>query len=135
MHFITIGNHQIISISLVFFCMFNIYAEDIIVLRTGDIIKANVLEIGQTEIKYKKITNLSGPTYSILKTNIHSINYENGEKDIFDSQINYSEHQSNQSRFIEPVATTDNQELIDYYNSSIMKHKKSLQQTINLLIM
>ena len=34
-------------------------------------------------IKYKKYTNLEGPTYSIDKTDIFLIRYANGEKDIF----------------------------------------------------
>lgn len=56
---------------------------DEIVLRNGDIISVKVEEVGVNEIKYKKCTNLSGPTYSVLKDNVFLIKYANGDKDVF----------------------------------------------------
>ena len=41
---------------------------DQIITRTGDVISAKILEIGTTEIKYKKCDNLDGPTISIAKS-------------------------------------------------------------------
>ena len=62
-------------------------AQDLILTKTSDIIKAKVTEISSTEIKYKKFDNENGPTYSILKSEIKSITYQNGEKEEF-STIN-----------------------------------------------
>ncbi|MBI2279397.1 MAG: DUF308 domain-containing protein [Bacteroidetes bacterium] len=56
---------------------------DEIVLRNGDILSVKVEEVGVNEIKYKKCTNLSGPTYSVLKDNVFLIKYANGDKDVF----------------------------------------------------
>lgn len=72
-----------------------INAHDLIVLKSGDIISANVLEISQNEIKYKKSSNLTGPTYTIDKFTVFSIQYENGEKDLFDDV----ESRNSQSNF------------------------------------
>ena len=46
-------------------------------------ILSKVVEIGATEVKYKKFSNLNGPTYTIAKAEILVINYENGEKESF----------------------------------------------------
>jgi len=58
-------------------------AQDIITKTNGDEIKAKVTEVGVSEIKYKKFENVSGPTYTIAKSDIFMIKYENGEKDMF----------------------------------------------------
>lgn len=67
-------------------CIFiysNILAQDNIILKTGEEVKSKVLEITTTEIKYKKFDNQDGPAYTILKSDVFLIKYENGSKDIF----------------------------------------------------
>ena len=63
-------------------------AQDVIVMRDGTSILSKVLEITSTEVKYKKYSNLDGPTFSVLKTEVLVINYENGEKESFEAQEN-----------------------------------------------
>ena len=58
-------------------------AQDVIVKNDGTTITSKVLEITGTEIKYKKYSNLKGPTYTINKTDVNYINYENGERENF----------------------------------------------------
>lgn len=60
-------------------------AQDVIVKRDGGTILAKVLKVTQTEVEYKKSSNNNGPTYSIPVQEIMAINYENGEKDTFES--------------------------------------------------
>lgn len=62
-------------------------AQDTIVLRNNTIIKAKVIEIGTTEIKYKKIDNPDGPTYNIKKSEVQAIKYANGTSDAFTMDI------------------------------------------------
>jgi hypothetical protein len=62
-------------------------AQDTIVLRNNTVIKAKVIEIGTTEIKYKKIENLDGPTYNIRKSEVQMVKYENGTSDVFTIDI------------------------------------------------
>lgn len=59
------------------------FAEDVIYLTNGDDIKSLVSEVTSTEVKYKKVSNVDGPTYTINKSDILMIIYANGEKDIF----------------------------------------------------
>ncbi|MBX9890761.1 MAG: hypothetical protein K2Y12_00425 [Chitinophagaceae bacterium] len=58
-------------------------AQDIISLRSGETINGKVAEVGTTEIRYYKSSNINGPVYVVTKTDISQIVYENGSKDIF----------------------------------------------------
>jgi hypothetical protein len=61
-------------------------AQDIIIKKNGDDIKAKVLEITQTEIKYKRFDNLEGPTIIIPIKGILMITYQNGTKETFEDR-------------------------------------------------
>ncbi len=68
-------------------CSVGISAQDIIVMKDGSIIASKVIEVGQNEIKYKKYNNQDGPLYTISKTSVQSINYQNGAKDTFSAPV------------------------------------------------
>ena len=70
-------------LALFLLCSVTLFAQDIIVQNNGNTILSKVVEIGATEVKYKKFSNLNGPTYTIAKAEILVINYENGEKESF----------------------------------------------------
>ena|SRR5258706_131157 len=59
------------------------FSQDIITMKTGEDILAKISEIGPTEIKYKKFDNLDGPLYTLLKSEILMIRYENGTNNVF----------------------------------------------------
>lgn len=59
------------------------FSQDVITKKSGEEIKAKVLEVGQIEIKYKTFNNLDEPIFTISKSDILMIRYENGTKDIF----------------------------------------------------
>lgn len=94
-------------------------AEDILVLHSGDIIRAIVLEISQHEIKFKRTSNPDGPTYTQAKANILSIQYENGEVDKFESE-------NKQTGNIRQIANNKNTELIKSINTASIEHDKSI---------
>ena len=60
--------------------------QDIIVKKNGDEINAKVEQVLDKEIMYRKFENLTGPIYSIAKADVFMIKYENGSKDVFESQ-------------------------------------------------
>ena len=70
------------------------FADDVIALRSGDIINAVVNEVTSTEIRYKKSSNPNGPLYSIEKEKVLSIKYSNGEVEKFDSTPSNKEQSS-----------------------------------------
>jgi hypothetical protein len=77
---------------LLFFTLIysKINAQDVITKRNGEDVYSKVLEITQTEIKYKKFENENGPTYTILIKDVLKIHYENGTNDIFNEWIETS---------------------------------------------
>ncbi|MCC5929096.1 MAG: outer membrane beta-barrel protein [Cyclobacteriaceae bacterium] len=60
-------------------------SQDVIILKDGRIIHAKVLEVDLTVIKYKKASYLEGPLYSILRSEVYAIAYDNHSSDYFDS--------------------------------------------------
>jgi len=58
-------------------------AQDMITKKTGEDIQAKISEITPTQIKYYRFDNLNGPIYTIDKSEVLMIRYENGTKDIF----------------------------------------------------
>ena len=62
-------------------------AQDVIVKNDQSTVMSKVLEVTSTEIKYKKWNNQDGPTYSISKSEVLSINYENGEVEKFSGNV------------------------------------------------
>ena len=59
------------------------FSQDVITQKTGEDIQAKILEVNQTEIKYKRFDNQTGPTFTVLKSVVLMIRYDNGTKDIF----------------------------------------------------
>ncbi len=59
------------------------FAQDTLYTVSGQKIAAKVIEINQTEIKYKKATNIEGPTYVVDKTDVALIEYKNGTKELY----------------------------------------------------
>jgi hypothetical protein len=66
-------------------------AQDVILKKDGNEIKAIVKEVGEETIKYNKFDNPSGPVYSIKKSEIFMITYKNGSKDVFKSEESSTE--------------------------------------------
>ena len=61
-------------------------AEDIITLRTGEDIAAKILEVSTTEIKYKRMDNVDGPTFVVPVSEVLIVRYENGSNQVFEHQ-------------------------------------------------
>jgi hypothetical protein len=79
----------------------SITAQDLIILRDGNIIEARVLEISQTDIRYKRFEHLEGPTIVIPTSNVRSIRYENGTSEIITVAVRRNNDTAlNQDQFI-----------------------------------
>jgi hypothetical protein len=72
---------------LLMMCLFSmkVLAQDIIVKNNKSEIRAKVLELSDTDIKYKKFENLEGPAYSIKKAEVFMIIYKNGQRETITS--------------------------------------------------
>ncbi len=54
--------------------------------KNGDEIKSKVIEVGTSEVKYRKFESPTGPIYVIKKLDIFMIKYEDGTKDVFSNE-------------------------------------------------
>jgi len=58
-------------------------AQDVIVTRQAARIDAKILEVSETEVKYKKTSNPDGPVFVLSTDSIATIAYYNGEVQVF----------------------------------------------------
>lgn len=92
-------------------------AQDVIVKKDGTTILSKVLEVNPADIKYKKFSNQNGPTYTIMKAEVMSINYESGDKDVFtDSQPAPQQEPANGGFGVNPNLEADNLKLVQQFN-------------------
>lgn len=63
-------------------------SQDLIVLQNAEDIEAKIKTVGINELTYLKWDNLDGPIYTILKSDIFYIKYQNGYKEIFNKSAN-----------------------------------------------
>jgi hypothetical protein len=61
-------------------------AQDVIYKNDKKEIKSKIIEVLDSEIKYKKFEFLDGPTYSMPKAEIYMIIYKNGLKETFENK-------------------------------------------------
>jgi hypothetical protein len=79
--------------------------KDIITLKSGEDIQALVQEVGDVDVKYKRFDNPNGPNYTLKKSEIFSITYANGSKDVFADTAKPQEAKIEQS--IQPSQAQD----------------------------
>ena len=90
-------------------------AQDKITLLNGKEINAKVIEVSETEIKYKQQGVSDGPIWVLAKMNVFSILYPNGTKDVFE--------------IIPAVVKPEKNSDYVYYNSFL---EQSIQLCINI---
>ena len=96
----------------------NSKAQDIIIRNDGSEILSKVIEVTQSDVKYKKLSNPNGPTYTISISDIKSITYENGEQDSFNKPSEALQG------YVNKPADSRNAEIIAQYNQIYQPSKK-----------
>ncbi len=65
---------------LLLLCSASVSAQDVIVKKDGSTVVCRVVELTDTEITYKKWSDLNGSNYVMDRSLASAINYENGKK-------------------------------------------------------
>jgi TM2 domain-containing membrane protein YozV len=104
---------------------------DLIILNNGDDISVKVVELTSTEIKYKKCDNINGPIYSIQKSEVFTIRYSNGSKEIIKSSSNNklentTNDKSNSNRY-----SNDSKEIIKSSSNNNLENQTSSSSNLN----
>ncbi len=83
------------------------FAQDLITKKSGEDVKAKIMEVTTTEIKYKKSENLNGPLFTILKSDVLIVRYENGSKDVFNDNVAADKEKAQNSEDMTAKAKAD----------------------------
>lgn len=97
-------------------------AQDTIVKKSNEIILGKVVEVGDTEINFKRQTNLNGPIYVIQIADISMIKYESGAKDIFNTSDTPKAVQN--QAIDEPVKEIPQQEPLEEQNPETVQNQE-----------
>ncbi len=76
-------------------------AQDLITKKDGTDIQAKILEVNKTELKYKRWDNQDGPTFTIDKSDVLLVRYQNGTNEVFNETATPATHQA-----VTPARTT-----------------------------
>ena len=67
-------------------------AQDIIVTKNAERVESKILEVSKSEVRYKKWSDVEGPTFVLPTEDISTIMYQSGEIEVFDSKESMSPH-------------------------------------------
>lgn len=62
------------------------YSQDVIITKNAEKLEVKIIEVSSSEIKYKKLNNLEGPTFVLSSSEIATIIYENGDIQTFEDK-------------------------------------------------
>lgn len=79
---------------------------DVIIKKNGEEIKAKVLEVGYTDIRYKDCTNPNSPTFTISKSEVFMIKYPKGASTVISQPEGKSNGNTNTNTSINIINNT-----------------------------
>ena len=110
---------------LLLLCSASVSAQDVIVKKDGSTIVCRVVELTDSEITYKKWSDLNGSNYVMNRADASAINYQNGKKvNLSDATNLYTPHNQNDG-----VQQYNDRALLemDYANQKTDKKVKQLK--------
>jgi hypothetical protein len=78
-------NRLFLFLLLLFLSGASLRAQDVLTLMNGTEIKAKVLEINDTEVRYRNFGDNDGPVRTVSKSELFMIRYESGTREVFDA--------------------------------------------------
>ena len=105
------------------------FCQDVILQQDGSEIQGKVHEIGETTIKYKKASNPDGPFYTISKSKVFMVTFENGSKEVFGASSSNEENKPDNDASDDEIESFDpdnhqqRQAVMQYANSAAEKLK------------
>ena len=77
---------KIILFAFALMASVTLFAQDVIITKDAKKIDAKILEVSKTEIKYKELDNLDGPTFILETQEINTIIYSNGKVTLYNQE-------------------------------------------------
>lgn len=104
-------------------------AQDLMVKTDGEELEVKVLEITPDVIKYKNHSNIDGPLYTVNKSEVTEIVFENGGKEVFNTSP--QDIDSRKAIFIRTTANSKADPSQDLWKGEIERHP-SLKKVNNV---
>jgi len=108
---------------LILFCAAALNAQDVIYKKDNTKIEAKILEINQSEVRYKMFANPDGPLYIMYKSDVVKIVYPSGQVEIYNPEIKKEEPQIVKDDY---VATTSKPKDDDSFNKDLTRNVVSV---------
>jgi hypothetical protein len=108
---------QLFILVLLFLAFSTVHAQDTIYKKTGETISSKIVEVNPSEVKYKKFDFQDGPVYTIEKADLFMIRYQNGLKDLFDTEK--SKHNDDYAIQAKPSVKSSKLSLAELSNNPI----------------
>lgn len=111
---------KILIVIIVLLVSYVSYSQDVIYKNDKTEIKAKVVEITETSIKYKKWENQTGPLYNISINEVFMVMYENGQREMIKpaTPVNQSSGSDNQSPNQNNSNQSQNSDILNTINQS-----------------
>jgi|GEM_PF-2647623 len=112
-------NRMKLLIFALFLSSVPIFAQDVITLRNGDQIQAQVTEISATEIRYRLPTQPEGPIRVISTADVFSVDYQDGTREVFNPLTETNVVQTATAQ--QPTATEAEQPIVETTETSVVR--------------
>ena len=124
---------SVIAVAIFLTSSATVFAQDVITLNNGVDIKVVVEEVRMNDIRYKRFDNLNGPVYTLPKSEIFRIVYENGTMDVFSGNTvnTITSETPQQTQYSRPVnhPTTSSQVITQQPQNDESQPAQPVQQT------
>lgn len=97
-------------------------AQDVIMKRDGNAVVCRIVEVGESEVVYKRWGNLQGNNYVMSIADITSIHYENGKKLTFNG--NAPEPAPTQTQTQAPAWTNPSRQMGEMNDAELLNYAK-----------
>lgn len=105
---------------LILFFTVNLFCQDVIIKKDSAKIETKILEVRQTEIKYKVFNYLEGPIYVININEVAYVIYSNGIRDVFNKTNEQPENIKTNTIYIAHKNLKDTVRIGDYIKFNIL---------------
>ena len=125
-----------IVVFYIFACSLNSYCQDKIYFTAETIpVEVKIIEILQSEVKYRKFDNLPGPIYTVPKSEISKINFENGTTESYEIKFDRQKNEKliPSSKIYLQYSETKNENNADR-NDALRMARRELWSITNLIL-
>ena len=126
---------------------FLVKSQDLIVTKKSEKFEVKIVEVSSTEIKYKKMNNIEGPTFVIPSSDVATIVYKNGEVQIFedssspkkiedfiaDDNVNRLQISRSGNSYFHNGVKMRGDTYKEFLNKNVLRHIKNIEKEKHLL--